>query len=128
MTLLRTMRQQFLMTIISMVVTLQILNVSIDPVDPHPGKEDLSVNDIESCVELIVEELLGDSNAIHETDDQDEHSSKPACHIILFSLSGSWKIDEQQFKFVSSVRSGYAEMGLYSYVPPIIAPPPRSIV
>jgi hypothetical protein len=110
-----------------MVVTLQVFNISIDPADHAPGREDLSINDIESCVELILEDMLGDPDAIDETDDRDEHSSKPAAHITLFSLSGFLKVEEQQFKLVCDLKSSFADMGLYSYVPPIFAPPPKTI-
>ncbi|HEY0653630.1 MAG TPA: hypothetical protein VGD65_10910 [Chryseosolibacter sp.] len=126
MKVLQALRHKFLGTITLMIVTLQILNISIDPVDPHAGREDLSVNDIESCVELILEDLMGNFNAIDETEDHDEHSSKPVRHVTFFSATDSCVIVQLDFQLIPTANfSGYAEMGLYSYVRPILAPPPK---
>ena len=45
-----------------------LLNISVDTKDPHPEyiPEDLSINDQESIVEIVVEKILGFENAIQE--------------------------------------------------------------
>ena len=50
-----------------------LLNISVDTADPNPEyiPEDLSFNDQESIVEIIVEQVLGYENAIKEYDDHD---------------------------------------------------------
>ena len=52
---------------------LHLLNVSVDTVDPNPEyfPEDLSFNDQESIIEIIVEKVLGYGNVIEEYDDND---------------------------------------------------------
>lgn len=58
---------------------LYFLNISVDSPDPLPNKvpEDLSFNDQESIVELIVEKVLGFEDLISEVDDPDpeDHNS-----------------------------------------------------
>ncbi len=58
---------------------LYFLNISVDSPDPFPNKvpEDLSFNDQESIVELIVEQVLGFEDLIREVDDPDpeDHNS-----------------------------------------------------
>ena len=59
---------------------LYLLNISVDPSDPNPQHipEDLSFNDQESIVEIIVEYVLGYEDAIKEYDDHDkeDHNAK----------------------------------------------------
>src|SRR5690606_17957684 len=59
---------------------LYFLNMSVDTVDAYPNNipEDLSFNDQESIVEIVVEQVLGYENAIEEHDDPDteNHTKK----------------------------------------------------
>lgn len=50
-----------------------LLNISVDTSDSNPEciPEDLSINDQESVVEIIVEQVLGYEDAIKEYDDND---------------------------------------------------------
>lgn len=52
---------------------LYLLNISVDAIDPQPAylPEDLSFNDQESIIEIVLEQLLGFENAIEEYDDHD---------------------------------------------------------
>lgn len=52
---------------------LYLLNISVDTVDHNPLNipEDLSINDQESIIEMVVELVLGYENAIEEYDDGD---------------------------------------------------------
>lgn len=54
-----------------------VLNCSVDTPDflPENVAEDLSYNDIESVIELVVEQVLGYENAIAEYDDNDTDSN-----------------------------------------------------
>ena len=58
-------------------IGLLLLNVSIDTTDFNSQilPEDLSINDQESIVELVVEKVLGYDNAIREFDDDDSDES-----------------------------------------------------
>jgi hypothetical protein len=57
-----------------------LLNISVDTADPMSNfqSEDLSFNDQESMVEIVVEKFLGYEHAIREYDDPDSdgHSQK----------------------------------------------------
>lgn len=55
------------------ILLLQLLNISVDAPDPFPEDvpEDLSYNEQESLVEIILEEVLDIENAIPEYDDYD---------------------------------------------------------
>ena len=52
---------------------LYLLNISVDTSDPNPDhlSENLSINDQESIVEIVVEKVLGFEDAIAEYDDTD---------------------------------------------------------
>ena len=66
---------------------LYLLNNSVDTADPNPEHipEDLSINDQESIVEIIIEKVLGFENAIEEYDDNDteDHNKKKNVKIDL---------------------------------------------
>ncbi|WP_422104094.1 hypothetical protein [Winogradskyella sp.] len=69
---------------------LYLLNISVDTPDPNPEyiPEDLSINDQESIVEIIIEQILGFENAIKEYDDHDteDHDKKNNVKIELLVL------------------------------------------
>lgn len=70
-----------------MLIGLHFFNVSVDTKDPYPEfiPEDLSINDQESIVEIIIEKLLGYEDAIVEYDDHDteDHNKKTKSKIDL---------------------------------------------
>ena len=66
-------RNSFLTQVFCGLMGIYILNMSIDAADFHPEciSEDLSFNDQESIVELVVEQILGFEKAFKEYDDHD---------------------------------------------------------
>lgn len=68
-----------------------LLNISVDSADPKPShiKEDLSFNDQESIIEIVLEQLLGYENAIAEYDDHDteDYNSSQTAKINLARVS-----------------------------------------
>jgi hypothetical protein len=66
-----------------------LLNISVDTEDPNPEylPEDLSINDQESIIEIIVEQVLGYEDAFKEYDDHDteDHNKKTNVKIDLFN-------------------------------------------
>ncbi|MCU0358576.1 MAG: hypothetical protein MUE95_13445, partial [Cyclobacteriaceae bacterium] len=52
-----------------------MLNLSIDPPDLHSHTipEDLSINDIESVIELVIEDILGFDSFFAENDEADDN-------------------------------------------------------
>jgi hypothetical protein len=66
---------------------LYLLNISVDTSDPNPEHipEDLSINDQESIIEIVLEKVLGYEDAIKEFDDHDteDHNKKTNVKIDL---------------------------------------------
>lgn len=66
-----------------------LLNISVDTKDLNPKyiAEDLSINDQESIIELILEKVLGYEDAVKEYDDNDteDHSKKTNFKIDLIT-------------------------------------------
>ena len=127
MTFMQILRTNFLRTIISWVVMLQLLNISIDPPDRHYGPEDLSINDIESCLELVLEVFLGHDNLIDEVDDQDDESGQPTNALTLFAVETPWTINDERVALVRQEDSMYTELFVPNYCRPVQGPPPKSV-
>lgn len=66
-----------------------LLNISIDPQDIAVTwqKEDLRINEIESIVELVAEEILNYDNVIPEHEDPDGEKSAQVTFFKMFSPS-----------------------------------------
>lgn len=68
----------FLRQLLSLILVITILNVSIDPPDLLKNldndialEEDVSVNEMESISEVVLEKVLDLHNAVPETEDED---------------------------------------------------------
>lgn len=109
---------------------LYLLNLSVDPVDYNPEHipEDLSLNDQESIIELVFEQLLGYENAIKEYDDLDaeEHNKKKEIradwlgHLAnVAENTAQWNLARKKahISYEASLRAGFAE---------VQAPPPKA--
>lgn len=68
---------------------LYLLNISVDSPDPNPEHipEDLSINDQESIIEVVVEKILGFEDAFEEYDDHDseDHHKKKPIEVVIFA-------------------------------------------
>lgn len=66
---------------------LYLLNISVDTADANPEDipEDLSINDQESIIEIVFEQVLGYEDAFKEYDDHDteDHNKKTNVKIDL---------------------------------------------
>ncbi len=127
MALLASLRNQFYSTLLTLMMATQLLNLSIDAIDPFPHFEDLSINEIESCIELVIEVVLGHENAIRETEDHDHSSCKTGNMIVLFACT------RQQLAFSDDhgieVCPVFSSMSFFIKTPvlAIISPPPRLV-
>lgn len=119
-------RRKLFMTIVCMIVSLQLFNLSFDPADPSYGKEDLSINEIESCLELIFEIVLGHDDAVKESDESDEAPDRPGSTVTLFTISASALLEENQSIEIKGSLSVIASTNLESLSLPIISPPPKA--
>ncbi|MDT0690860.1 hypothetical protein RM549_13765 [Salegentibacter sp. F188] len=109
-------------------MALYFLNISVDSADPFPEhiSEDLSINDQESFIELVVEKILGYENAIEENDDNDSGENINKVPKLVFTVHPS--IDNISIKAFSgkkkSAYSGY-EAYLSSGFYQLDTPPPK---
>jgi hypothetical protein len=81
---------------------LYLLNISVDTADPNPEHipEDLSINDQESIIEIVVEKVLGFEDAIEEYDDHDteDHNKKKNVKIeLLVQITKTKNLVHNQF-------------------------------
>lgn len=110
-------------------MVLYLLNISVDTADPNPEHipEDLSFNDQESIVEIVVEKVLGFEDAIKEYDDHDteDHNKQKnikidlSVHVIKADKFAHNQIDERKepcFDYVARLTNGFNE---------IDSPPPK---
>lgn len=89
MSVLTVFRDRLLVTIILSSIAIQVLNISIDPKDVSMGPEDLTINEIESYVELLLEVVFENEDAIEETEESDETPIRFELSIILFSINSN---------------------------------------
>jgi hypothetical protein len=71
-------KHHILIRLFCILMAFHIFNMSVDTRDANPDSEpeDLSYNDMESVVEIVIEKVLGYDNAIAEHDEEDEDSDK----------------------------------------------------
>jgi hypothetical protein len=81
-------RQQKAVRFLWLVMALHIFNVSVDSMDLLPAylPEDLNINDCESIVELVLEDVLGIKGAIAEHDEPESEESENIALKKLFAL------------------------------------------
>ncbi|MBT8186790.1 MAG: hypothetical protein KJO73_03800 [Croceitalea sp.] len=108
---------------------LYLLNISVDTADPNPEHipEDLSINDQESIVEIVVEKVLGFENAIREYDDHDteDHNKKKNVKIdLLVHVIKADKFAQNQFLKRKTLYPDY-EARLTKDFNEIDSPPPK---
>lgn len=108
---------------------LYLLNLSVDTADPNPEHipEDLSFNDQESIVEIVVEKVLGFEDAIKEYDDHDteDHNKKKNVKIdLLVHVIKVDKFAQNQFLKRKTLFPDY-EARLTNGFNEIDSPPPK---
>lgn len=107
-----------------------LLNISVDSPDPYPGyiQENLTFNDQESIVEIIIEKILGFENAIEEYDDYDaeDHDKK---NNVKIDLIVQYIIDSNKYPSAFGIRKkrhpdveAYLTNSFYQLDPP----PPKT--
>jgi hypothetical protein len=83
------------------IIGLFLLNISVDTEDPNSEHipEDLSINDQESIVEIVLEQILGYEDAFKEYDDHDteNHNKNSNIKINLFNSLTTDYIIKQLF-------------------------------
>ena len=108
---------------------LHLLNISVDTADLYPEyiPEDLSINDQESIVEIVLEKVLGYEDAIKEYDDHDteDHNKKTNVEIDLTTQCIA-EIALNQ-KFITTARQSFPndDTLLATGFNEIASPPPK---
>lgn len=118
------LRKKIYRNLFCVLFIVQILNLSIDAVDPHARVEDLSINDIESCVELVVEIMLGHHNAFEETDDHDHSTFKPG-HLLFYSFTTVSIKLENTSQSIERINRRLKTLHADSLHQSVISPPPK---
>ncbi len=110
-------------------MALYLLNISVDPADSNPAHipEDLTINDQESIVEIIVEQILGYENAIKEYDDHDteDHDKKKNVKIDLLVYQAKTNADAHREFIEKKEPYPYYEDRLTNGFKEIDSPPPK---
>lgn len=113
--------------ILAWVLLIQVINISIDPIDPVSDKlgrinkgEDLSINDIESIYELIVEHFLGID--VPESDEDDENGFVKEIHFYV----PHWSIEIKNHYQAYRTTFFAIEKDFNSIVLENTSPPPKS--
>lgn len=120
-------RNGILSSAITVATTLQVVNISIDPIDRLIGASDIAVNEIESCVEFIVEVVLNKGDAIEETDEADNTDHRSQI-IILFWSATRHVITEELPVDSTADNFAFVNSNFSSLTPSITSPPPKHLV
>jgi hypothetical protein len=118
------LRNKIWQTVISIMVTIQVINMSVDSVHPAPSLEDFTINEIESCAEFVLEVVLGYENAIQETHDHNHASHKPSANHILFVDALEFPVLYNAFSNLVKISADLPDLNLKSgfllqyYLPP----------
>lgn len=113
-------------------MALHILNCSIDTPDAQPDciPENLSINDIESISELILEDVFGIDNAIAERDEHDTDNHQDGTDITKIQLFCQSSVtlcftESIDCSFFPVVHITCKEDFYLQFQPEIVSPPPQ---
>ena len=118
------MRHRFCKSFVLLAMALQVLNMSIDPVDSLTGVQDIAINEIESCVELIVEVVLDKQNGVQETDEADDSHDRHIPQVVYYACQQAIET-EIPVVVVRTKHSTLKVDAFFSPTIPIISPPPK---
>lgn len=101
---------------------LLLLNLSIDPPDSRPAHiaEDLTVNEIESILELVLEEVCAMESSVPESDESDEEKNIAKVRYDLFGQDGAVTV----YRLLMAVQTSCFDSPFISGTKPEIASPP----
>jgi hypothetical protein len=122
--LLRTLRHRFFKLVL-ITIAFQVMNMSIDPVDRLIGAQDIAINEMESCVEFILEMVLDKQDAIEETDEPDDSTDRQVSQLILYI---SQNIIEAKARVCVGGTTKHSTLKVdrfYTHTIPINSPPPK---
>ena len=110
-------------------IALYMLNICVDSPDLFPNQpENLNINDQESVIELVVEQVLDLGDVIPEYDDNDteEHtSSKTSVTLDHFIVDKSLIAFQQNFSLLKKQNTLFALANFRNLSLEVDAPPPK---
>ena len=110
-------------------IALYMLNICVDSPDLFPNQpENLNINDQESVIELVVEQVLDLGDVIPEYDDNDteEHtSSKTSVNLDHFIVDKASIAFQQNFSLLKNQNTLFALANFCTLSLEVDAPPPR---
>ena len=129
---MNTIRNFSALRLLWLVMAIHIFNCSVDNPDPMPNSypEDLSINEMESVLEIILEQLCGIENAIAEYDENDaeERSTADSMKKLFNSCARPILADFSLItppSFMCQVGE-YTEGFYLQHKPAPVAPPPKA--
>lgn len=127
--LIQSFRNTILGKFLSIGIALYVLNVSIDSADAttFQGKENLTINDIESFAELIVEELIQVEDFFTEFDDQDSESTLQNTQFSFLGIPVSTLILDPVLFDHQPLRYDSYKLAPYFSCITITSPPPENV-
>lgn len=129
---MKLIREHIAFRFLWLVMALHIFNCSVDTPDPQPDSvpEDLSYNDMESVVEIVLEQVLGINNAIVEHDENDTDEDSGGLTIkngIDFSYyDNSLKLSFSNAATAICKHSNYTDNFSSQFHPELIPQPPKA--
>ncbi|MFZ9300644.1 MAG: hypothetical protein ACO23V_06680 [Chitinophagaceae bacterium] len=128
---MHVVRNHIAFKIFWLLMAFHILNISVDAPDPQPNTipEDLNYNDMESIVEVVLEQAFELDNFIAEHDENDSDDLGDSAikknevnNFYSNSLQPlSWSLTTHTKSFLSL----YIKRYINTYSPQIILPPPK---
>jgi len=105
---------------------LLLLNLSIDPPDSRSAHiaEDLTVNEIESILELVLEEVCAMYCSVPESDESDEEKNIAKVRYDLFGQDGAVTVHLARYRLLMAVQTSFFDSPFLSGTKPEIASPP----
>lgn len=126
---MKFLRNHIIFRIFCCLLALHVFNISVDMPDANPDDiaEDLTINDQETIVELVLEKCVGIENAIEEHDEPGDESQN-------LEITKEFQLYTQSHEQIIFNRS-FIELNIYiadktmrlpSIVSDIIPPPPKA--
>lgn len=128
---MQRLRQNFLVQFFWLFLAVHIFNCSVDSPDLQPvyAAEDLSINDMESIVEILLEKVFNCQDLIAEHDEDDSNDGecfkieKPYSFFFTKSFNNHKVFEDQQNTIIPA---NYIEHYFLHYHPEIVPPPPKA--
>ena len=128
---MQAFKQHIIFRFFCLVLAIHILNCSVDAPDVRPENipEDLSYNDMESVMEIVLENVFEIKDAIAEQDDHDSNGDnnlnfKKQVFFCYCATLETKKIQTNEIQII--VQTNYDEQFSSQFHPEIVPPPPKA--